>query len=57
MDCKVLPTCMPTKQLSEWLPTGTRKMEEQHYDAEENIYIQIMRTVICNVTDIKPGNN
>jgi hypothetical protein len=36
--------------------TDTTRPEKQ-YDMEENIYIQITRNVICEATDIKPGNN
>jgi hypothetical protein len=36
MDCEVLCTRAPTK----------KKIEEQ-YNTEENIYIQIIRTLIC----------
>jgi hypothetical protein len=35
---------------SEGLPTGVRRPEEQILDVEENIYIQIIRAVICEVT-------
>jgi hypothetical protein len=37
-------------------PTSVRKPEEQ-CDIEENIYIQIIRTVVCEATDINLGNN
>jgi hypothetical protein len=30
--------------------------EEHYYDVEENTYIRIIRTVICEATDINPGN-
>jgi hypothetical protein len=39
---------------SKRLPTGARRPEEQYHDIEENIYIQIIRTVICEATDINP---
>jgi hypothetical protein len=42
---------------SEQLLIGVRRPEEQYYNIEENISIQRTRTVICEVTDINPGNN
>jgi hypothetical protein len=39
------------------LPTGIRKLNEQYYDAGNNIHTQTIRTGICKATDIKPGNN
>jgi hypothetical protein len=43
--------------MSERLPTGVRRLEEQYYDVEEKIYIQMTRTVICEAKGINPGNN
>jgi hypothetical protein len=42
---------------SERLPTGDRRPEEQYYDVEEKIYIQLTRTVIYEVTDKNAGDN
>jgi hypothetical protein len=41
---------------SEQLLTSARRPKEQYYDVEENNYIQIIRTVICEVMDSNPGN-
>jgi hypothetical protein len=62
VDCQVEVMLVQTSQWlwhcrSERLPTSTRRPEEQYYNVEENIYIQIIRTVICEATDINPGNN
>jgi hypothetical protein len=42
---------------SEQLPTGIRRLEEEYCDVQENTYVQITRTVTCDVTAINPGNN
>jgi hypothetical protein len=46
--------CAPT----EWQEQGSYKgPAELHYDEEENICIQITRTVTCDMSGINPGNN
>lgn len=44
---------MDSKQLTEAEPD----LRTVYYDTEENIYIQINGTVICEESDINPGNN
>jgi hypothetical protein len=42
---------------SERLPTNARRPEEQYYDAEETISIDIIRTIISETTGITSENN
>jgi hypothetical protein len=39
------------------LPNGIRRLEEEYYEVEENIYIQITMTAVHEVRDINLGNN
>jgi hypothetical protein len=50
-DCEVICT-------QEWAVTDwCQEIGEQYYDLEEHSFIQIIRNVIYDATDINPGNN
>jgi hypothetical protein len=49
--------CKPHSVYDKAGVTSARRMEKQYSNVEQNIYIQIIKTVICEATDINPGNN